>query len=309
MLGMSPRSEAVRNALYPGSSKQAPEEEESQSKWRQQDEASSSSSSPTGGGEKAAVRDRPRAPHDAAPSSGLPPAKQRQQEEGYAPLDAEERDALNRRLANRGAGSYATARPGMRQTYGGVGSTLGSSRVGFAADAQPSGRGYGFGHAGYSARGVPAAPLSPSRQRAQVLTARREAERKQQLHQERARREKARLASLRAGALASARMDEAEQRREEARRALQARAEFNEERKYLATQSARKVQMPKMNVAKAMAAAPTDKQLRAKKLKNRPEWGKGHAGGARMKKDLRPMAHPWRGGEGDAGGGGMAIRV
>ena len=68
------------------------------------------------------------------------------------------------------------------------------------------------------------------------------------------------------------------------------------ERTYLATQSARVKGLPPMNVAKAMRPPPTNRVAKAKRRAQRPEWGQGHAGGARLKKDIRPVHSPTMGG-------------
>ena len=61
----------------------------------------------------------------------------------------------------------------------------------------------------------------------------------------------------------------------------------------VASQSARKAGLPPMNINKAMnlGAAAQGRNGRPKpKKKPRPEWGTGHAGGARLKKDVRIFA-------------------
>ena len=66
---------------------------------------------------------------------GLPPSKQMQQEEVLAPLDEEEREALEARVRAR-SGRFATARPGGYGGYGGYGG------VGSGATAGDTARGY-----------------------------------------------------------------------------------------------------------------------------------------------------------------------
>ena len=214
-----------------------------------------------------------------ARQGGGPPRKQQQQEEVLAPLDEEERQALRRRLANRGgSGTYATSRPGVKTTsaYGPMGYGIGSARHG--PEASPS----GF--------------MSPSRQRRQVQTARREQEVRTAREQQRASRERARRAALHAAQLQQAHEEEEERQRQKAREELAARRQQQQERAALvAAQSARRVApVPTFgnNIRRAMPPPPTEKALLKKKRQARPEWGTGHAGGYKMKTTTRAVSAP-----------------
>ena len=373
----SPRQQEMVNALYPGSSKQAPNDEEAvprnraaQAGAQAEMYATKKTTSPTqakgeGGSSSTSivpysVRARPAtgrrearvstawtdAPKRAGgsrplgtaatggkqqmaseadggggaapPKNGLPPSKQAQQEEVLAPLDEEEREALERRMLRSGAGRFATARPGaMKYGMHGVHSSRGQSGIPAAptgADASgaardvPSGTdgwgvgvsgrlGYERGNAGYSSR-VPGGLantgyLSPSRMRAQALTARAQQEQNERQRWEAAQKEKARLAAMRAAAYSSRLTEQENERKMAARRALEQKERLAKERAMLAAQSARKATeqgLGKLNIGKAINLAQPSgrhgKPVRRKKPP-RPEWGSGHAGGARMKKDLR----------------------
>lgn len=223
---------------------------------------------------------------------GRPPAKQMQQEEVLAPLDAEERHAQLWRRANQGAGRFATARPGASSSY--VTGTHNAGNDGFGetqTGGMPaaSGRAYGKGCAGYSARGgpMPSGSLSPTRLRVQAMTARKAQEDNDRRQWEAHQKERARKAAQRAGAIAAARAAAEEERREAARREIEMRARQAEERAFLATQSARVKGLPPVNLAKAMRPPPTGRQRAYKKRAARPEWGTGHAGGRVLRKDGR----------------------
>jgi hypothetical protein len=191
---------------------------------------------------------------------GGPPRKQMQQEEVLAPLDDDEREALHRRLANRGVGSYATARAGKGYVVG--------YTTGFSARGDPSSSGY----------------LSPTRQRMQAQTARREQEIRTAREREYQARERARKAALHTARLQAAREAAEAERREEARQALAARRQYQQERNRVAKESARRANIPSLggSIQKAMPPPPTEKQVAKKKRQMRPEWGTGHAGGHRM---------------------------
>lgn len=261
----------------------------------------------------------------AAPAKhGRPPSKQTQQEEVLAPLDHEEREALERRLLRGGAGRFATARPGaMKYGLHGVHSSrqhagipaptgttpAGGTRPGGGSyNDVPSGTdgwgvgvsgrlGYERGNAGYSSR-VPGGLantgyLSPSRMRAQALTARAAQEQRERQAWEAAQKEKARVAAMRAAAYSARLTEQENERKQAARRALEQKEKLAKERAMLAAQSARKASdqgLGKLNIGKAIHFAQPSgrhgKPVRRKK-QPRPEWGSGHAGGARMRKDAR----------------------
>lgn len=120
----------------------------------------------------------------------------------------------------------------------------------------------------------------------QALTARRQEDNAARLEAERAHRERARAAAQRAAALSARQAAEEEEKRQAARAALERQKSLANERAAAATQSARRAGLPPMkNIGLAMKTAPTERAARAKRRKARPEWGQGHAGGARMRKD------------------------
>ena len=119
----------------------------------------------------------------------------------------------------------------------------------------------------------------------QALTARRQEDNAARLEAERA-SERARAAAQRAAALSARQAAEEEEKRQAARAALERQKSLANERAAAATQSARRSGLPPMkNIGLAMKTAPTERAARAKRRKARPEWGQGHAGGARMRKD------------------------
>ena len=240
---------------------------------------------------------------------GRPPAPRKQmqmQEEMVGPFDDRERDAEPRRYTQQhGAGRFATARAGAARgsrgaaphaggphTDDGSSTTTGSSETHNSTFSGQSSRGYAKGCAGYSA---PSGYLSPTRQRVQALTARKEQEDAMRRMWAAQQKEKARKAAQRAGALAAAQTAREEERRAAAKRELELKQRDAEERAYRATQSARVKGLPPVNLAKAMRPPPTGRQRAAKKRAQRPEWGAGHAGGRVMRKDAQ-LWGPERGG-------------
>jgi len=182
---------------------------------------------------------------------GAPPAKQEQQEETFAPLDAEERSALESRLARRdnGAGRYATSRPASPTTVhsswfqhreltatgdGVVASpswppreeqargrgTLGEMD---SYDVPSSGYGRGWSARGYSSARQEAGLLTPNEFRALRASARRDAVLRAAKAEDDKKRERARRAAQQAAARQSAREAVDEARRDEARRAIRER--------------------------------------------------------------------------------------
>lgn len=256
----SPRISDLARALYPGSGKQAPAEER-----RERETATQ---------------------RTVVIAAGLPPAKQFQQEETFVAVDEEERRAQIMRRMHQGAGRFATARPGTTSS-----AAASSSAAAIATGAAPTAS-YPKGCAGYSARGASnPGYLSPTRQRAQELTSRRQHESALRLEWIRQQKEKARRAAQRAGALAAARAAVEEELRENARREAEERRAEAAERVHLATQSARQKGLPPVNMARAMKAPPTMRQRNAKKRAQRPDWGQGHAGGRLLRKDAHSGAH------------------
>ena len=195
---------------------------------------------------------------------GAPPKKQAQQEEVLAPLDEEEREALVRRMQRRnGGGAYATAR------LGSAGRDRAMTPMGYPAASNA-------GH------------MSPSRQRLDAITARREDELRTLRERAKTSRDRARRAAQHTARLQAAREAAEEARREEARRAAIARQLAQQERERLAAQSARKAVPAIGNIRRAMPPPPTEKALLRKKRQQRPEWGQGHAGGYKLKAQPKP---------------------
>lgn len=184
-----------------------------------------------------------------SPLAGMPPAKQAQQEEIVAPLDEEEREALERRLARRrqqGAGRFATARLASPR-YGGGSCGASASPTGVHSswfqnreltatggelgdgesasyDAVPSsGYGRGFSARGYSSARQAAGLMTPSQFRQIQASARRESELRAAKTAQTNARERARRAARQAAAKQSARQAIEEERREEARQAIRER--------------------------------------------------------------------------------------
>jgi hypothetical protein len=293
--GDSPRLHEFARSLYSGSSKQAPDDERSNVHSRP---ASTPYVKPWQQSASAAARGAPcragAASSSADAATAGRPAKQTQQEEVLAPLDDNERAAQQwRQHGQHGAGRFATARPGSTAakcappSYDAAAALDGELA---APTGGPTGtsRGYRKGCAGYSAR--PSGLHSPTRQRAQALTARCDEEHAARLEWERQQKERARRAAQRAALLATEREKAEEERRQEARREAEQRLAVTAERERVATQSARVRGLPPMNVAKAMKPVPTMRARAAKKRAQRPEWGQGHAGGTRLKRDVRVFA-------------------
>ena len=131
-------------------------------------------------------------------------------------------------------------------------------------------------------------PMSPGKaQRLAAQTARREAENRTRRENERAIKERARKAAMRAGQRRTEEEAREKERRKAAREALWAQQEFAEQRDRVAHDLAAKVAIPSLG---ALSMPPTEKQIRRQHSRNRPEWGDGHAGGARMR--MRGSANP-----------------
>lgn len=247
--------------------------------------------------------------------AGMPPKKQMQQEEIVAPLDAEEREALETRLANRknGAGRYATARPASptvvhsswfqnrelsqfssttqpRNGPTATGDDHGSKYTGYYSemdsyysDVPSSGYGHGFSARGYSSARVEAGMLTPSQFRQIKASARRESDMRSARATVQQSRERARRAAQQAATRQSAREAVEEARREEARRHIREREKAVATRQDLLAASARKANVQPLSLRKVgggKAQSVRSKQHAAHQ--NRPSWGQGHAGGHKI---------------------------
>ena len=130
----------------------------------------------------------------------------------------------------------------------------------------------------YSAR--VARPMSPGKaQRLAAQTARREAEERTRREQERARKERARKMAMRAGKQRAEEEAREKERRRQLREAQWEQQQFIERRDRVAAEQAARAGVPSLGL---LSVPPTEKQIRRRKLRNRPEWGEGHAGGHRM---------------------------
>lgn len=126
-----------------------------------------------------------------------------------------------------------------------------------------------------------ARPMSPGKaQRLAAQTARREAEDRMRREQERARKEKARKAAMRAGKQRAEEEAREKERRRQAREAQWEQQQFGEMRDRIAAEAAARAGVPSLG---ALSLPPTEKQIRRRKMRNRPEWGEGHAGGNRIR--------------------------
>ena len=185
--------------------------------------------------------------------SFMPAKKQQQQEEGGV-MDEEEQKAFAERRRARIAGSSATAR---------------ASVMPMSAHGRD-----------YSARVQrPLSPMKAAKFHAQ--TARREEELRTRRENERAQRERARKAAQRAAARRDAEAAKERERREALRDARRQESEYNEEREKIAAEHAARHSVPALGFT---VAPPTEKQIRRRKLRNRPEWGEDHAGGNRLQR-------------------------
>lgn len=122
--------------------------------------------------------------------------------------------------------------------------------------------------------------MSPGKAaRLAAQTARREAEDRTRREQERVRKERARKLALRAGKQRAEEEAREKDRRRQLREAQWEQQQFVERRDRVAVEQAARANVPSLGM---LSLPPTEKQVRRRKLRNRPEWGEGHAGGHRM---------------------------
>ena len=187
-----------------------------------------------------------------------PSKKHTQQDEGGVVQDEEERKVITERRRARihVAGSSYTARA---NTYG-------------AAHGLMSAHGRE-----YSAR-VPKAVSQTKAAKIAAQTARAEAEQRTRREAERQQREKARKAALRAAAKRDAELQAEREKREAARETERKQEEYYSECQRQASEHACK-HVPALGFN---VIPPSEKELRRRRRRNRPEWGEDHAGGNRM---------------------------
>ena len=194
-----------------------------------------------------------------------PMRKGQQQEEEGATYDDAEHAAVAERRRGRSAGYSATSRAAL-----GGGMVMPMSAHG----------------AHYSAR-VPRPMSATKAARVAAQTARREAEARARREHERAERDKARQKALKAAQRRQAEEERERERRQAERAALRAAQEFGEERERVAAEVRERANVPLLNVG---PAAPNEKAARRRRLKNRPEWGEGHAGGHKLRLRQSPFS-------------------